>query len=368
MPAAAPSDAKAVRRPIRVLVVDDSTVVRTLVSSWIEAEAGFELAGVAADGAEAVRVLGGIDADVCILDLDMPVMGGMDAIPRLLRLRPELKILVASRLVERGQEAGLKAVAAGAADYLAKPAASRPGGADWFRRELLTRARALAQAAAAPVPRRATPAPDGRAPPRPRSLQSLREPPELFAVAASTGGPPVLRELLLGLEAPLAQPVVIVQHMPAAFIELLAAQLTKGSNIPVAVARDGETLRPGGVWLAPGDHHLRVERREGRLVAALDQSPPENFCRPAADVLFRSAAKVCGARSVAVVLTGMGRDGWAGASAISSAGGVILAQDEGSSVVWGMPGAVVGSGLASLVGPVDRLAAAVRRLSLGDPP
>lgn len=363
MAASVVRDAKPVGRPVRVLVVDDSMVIRTLVSSWIVAEPGFELAGVAADGADAVRVLGGVDADVCILDLEMPGMGGIEAIPRLLRLRPDLKILIASRMVQRGPEAGLKAIAAGAADFLAKPSTNDVGGTDAFRREILARARTLALASHAP-PRAATP------PGRPRLLHRSGAigAPELVVVAASTGGPPALTDLLKGLHGDLSQPMLIVQHMPTAFIELLATQLTKASAIPVSVARDGEALQPGRAWLAPGDSHLRVERREGRLHASLDQSPPENFCRPAADVLFRSAAQACGARTVAVVLTGMGRDGLAGASAISSAGGVILAQDEDSSVVWGMPGAVVGSGLVSVVGPVGRLAMAVRSLSQGEAP
>lgn len=358
---------KATGRPIRVLVVDDSMVIRTLVSSWIGAEPGFELAGVARDGAEAVSVLGGVEADVCILDLEMPGMGGIEAIPRLLRLRPELKILVASRLVQRGPEAGLKAIEAGAADYIAKPSTNDVGGTDAFRREILARARSLAVANPPPRSGAAAPSP---APARPRLAQRSGPvpAPEVVVVAASTGGPPVLQELLKSLPGGLAQPILIVQHMPAAFIDLLAVQLSKASAIPVSVAREGEALTAGGVWLAPGDQHLRVEKREGRLYVRLDQSPPENFCRPAADVLFRSAAKACGAHVVAVVLTGMGRDGLAGASAISAAGGVILAQDEGSSVVWGMPGAVVGSGLVSVVGPVGRLATAVRRLSHGEEP
>ena len=351
-------------RPVRLFVVDDSMVIRTLVSSWIEAEPDLQLAGVAADGAEAVRVLAGIEADICVLDLDMPVMGGIEAIPKLLRLRPELKLLIVSRLVQRGPEAGLKAIEAGASDYLAKPSTTDVGGTDAFRRELICRIRTLAQAGVSRPTARAGTIPR----PRPLPHGGACEPPELIVVASSTGGPPALRELLCGLGAGVSQPVVIVQHMPAAFIELLAEQLTKASAIPAAVARQGEVLSPGRVWLAPGDRHLKVERKGGQLCAMLDDGPPENFCRPAADVLFRSAAKVCGARTAAVVLTGMGRDGWAGATELAAAGAVIFAQDEESSVVWGMPGAVVGSGLASLVGPVPRLAAGLRRLAEGETP
>jgi two-component system chemotaxis response regulator CheB len=356
----------AAKSPVRLLLVDDSVVIRTLVSSWIEAEPDLELAGVAADGAEAVRVLAGVQADICILDLEMPVMGGLDAIPRLLRLRPDLKVLVVSRLARDGGAATLRALEAGAADCLAKPAAGAQGGADAFRRQLLEKARTLARTSPAPAPQAR-----GRKSSRPPRLRPLRdrfEPPELIAIAASTGGPTVLRQLLQGLPASLEQPIVMVQHMPAAFVELLAVQLSKVSPIPVAVACDGERLQRGRAWLAPGDHHLRIVRKGEQLIAQLDDGPPENFCRPAADVLFRSLAQACGRRSLAVVLTGMGRDGWAGASNIVRAGGNVIAQDEATSVVWGMPGAVVEAGLASVVGPAERLARAVAAIARGEAP
>ena len=357
--------AEPAKAPVRILLVDDSVVIRTLVASWIEAEPGFELAGVAADGAEAQRVLAGVHADVCFLDLEMPVMNGVEAIPRLLRLRPDLKVLAVSRAMRDVKELGLKAVAAGAADCVTKPNASDLGGAESFRRQLFEKARTLvrpSEPAAAEAGRRASRAP------RLRLAPAQIERPQLIAVAASTGGPTALRQLLQGLPADLAQPVVIVQHMPAAFIELLAVQLEKPSKIPVAVAREGEQLRPGRAWLAPGDHHLRVRRKGALFYAELDDGPPENFCRPAADVLFRSVAEACGSRALAVVLTGMGRDGSAGAAEIVRAGGAVLAQDEASSVVWGMPGAVVEAGLASVVGPAERLAEAVRAIVQGERP
>ena len=350
----------------RVLVVDDSMVIRTLVSSWVEAEPDLELAGVACNGAEAVQVLAGIHADVCVLDLEMPVMGGLDAIPRLLRIRPNLKILVASRLTHHGAEATMRAIDAGAADCLAKPSARDPGGADAFRRELLAKARALGRSdpAAAARPQSGRPA----AAVRLRPLSAPIETPNVLAVAASTGGPPALHQFLGGLTGELRQPVLIVQHMPAAFIELLAQQLSKASPLPVQVAAADMPLEPGRAYLAPGDRHLRVSSRAGRLFAELNDDPPENYCRPAADVLFRSIAKTCGRRALGVVLTGMGRDGCAGALAIVRAGGVVLAQDEPSSVVWGMPGAVVQADLASFVGPLDRLARATRNLLRGEAP
>ena len=355
-----PADLTAPR--IRLFLADDSMVIRTMVSSWIEHEPDLELVGVASDGAEAVQMIAGVQADVCILDLEMPVMGGLEALPKLLRLRPELKVLIASRLTRAGADATLRAMEAGAAECLPKPEASAMHGADGFRRELLAKVRGLGRTS-----------PKGRPSPGARSarLRPVARPsntPEVLALAASTGGPPILRRFLDSLPRDYQQTVVIVQHMPAAFIELLAVQLSKTSGVPVSVAAAGMILEPGRAYLAPGDHHLRVARRGEQLVAEIDQGPPENYCRPAADVLFRSVAKTCGARAIGVVLTGMGRDGWSGAEAVARAGGVILAQDEASSVVWGMPGGVVEAGLASVVGPVDRLAAATLRLSKGEAP
>ena len=357
-----PAPGAATAAPIRLFLADDSMVIRTIVASWIEHEPDLELVGVACDGAEAVQMIAGVQADVCILDLEMPVMGGLEALPKLLRLRPDLKVLIASRLTRAGAEATMRALEAGAAECLPKPEASGLHSADGFRRELLTKVRELGRAP--PKDRPAAPC----RPPRLRPLAPSAKAPEVLALAASTGGPPALRKFLEGLPRGYQQTVVIVQHMPAAFIELLAIQLTKTSGVPVSVAKAGATLEPGRAYLAPGDHHLRVTRSGQHLVADIDQSPPENYCRPAADVLFRSVAKACGARAIGVVLTGMGRDGWSGAEAITRAGGVVLAQDEASSVVWGMPGGVVEGGFASVVGPVDRLAAATVKLSRGETP
>ena len=345
--------------PVRLFLADDSMVIRTLVANWIEHEPDLELVGVAGDGAAAVQMIAGVQVDVCVLDLEMPVMGGLEAIPKLLRLRPDMKVLIASRLTRAGAEATLRAFEAGAADCLPKPSASDAHGAEDFRRELLAKARALGRS----NPKGALGAPSRVA--RLRPLETTAKIPDILALAASTGGPPALRKFLEGLPRDFRPPVVIVQHMPAAFIDLLAQQLTRTSALPVSVAAAGTILEPGKAYLAPGDHHLRVMRKGDQLLADIDQGPPENYCRPAADVLFRSVANACGARSLAVVLTGMGRDGWSGAEAITRLGGVVLAQDEASSVVWGMPSGVVEAGLASVVGPVDRLAQAAVRLARG---
>ena len=350
---------------VRLMLVDDSMVIRTLVARWIELEPDFELTGVAADGAEAVQMLPGLQADVCILDLEMPVMGGLEALPRLLRLRPELKVLIASRLTRAGAEATLRAMEAGAADCLPKPKAADPHGSEIFRRDLLAKARALARSEnKATSPRASRPAARSRL----RPQGSRLEPIEVMVVAASTGGPLALRSFLQGLDRDLRAPVLVVQHMPEAFIELLADQLTKISPLPVSVAADGQFLDPRRVYLAPGGRHLRLIREGVRLRARLGDEPAENYCRPAADALFRSAAEICGSKVLAVVLTGMGQDGCKGASAIVKAGGTVLAQDEESSVVWGMPGAVAAAGLATEIAPVERLAEMARALAAGRKP
>lgn len=356
-------------RPTRVLVVDDSVVVRGLLSQWIESDPDLELVGSAADGAQAIRKLADLGADVCILDLEMPVMGGMEALPRLLRIAPTLKILIASRLTQRGAEITLRALDLGAADYVGKPESSRLGSADDFRRELLAKARALGGAAsdiAGKDAAQATGEPPAPGPLRP--LPAFPRQPEILAIAASTGGPQALRRFLERLGGDWPTPIVLVQHMPAQFTGLLAVHLGKTLALPVVAGKHGMPLEAGRVHLAPGDLHMRVARTGASACLRLDEGAPENFCRPAADVLFRSVAEAYGDRALGVVLTGMGRDGLAGSSALVRAGGVVMAQDQASSVIWGMPGAVTRGGLASVVGSVDTLAAAARSLAAGGRP
>ena len=367
MPAAAPPASSEAGRPARVMIIDDSAVVRGLFTRWIEGQADLALAGSAADGAQGVAKIASLDPDLVVLDIEMPVMGGLEALPKLLAARPGVRVVIASSLSHKGAEVTLRALELGAADYIAKPEAGRLGGADAYRDELLGKLRALAPRGAAArgavAPVRA-PASDVRLRPLPQPLVR----PEILAVAASTGGPQALREFLTALDGAWTGPIVAVQHMPPTFTTLLAEQLGRVSPAPAVEAQEGMPLLPGRVHLAAGDFHMRVRRAGAQYALALDQTPPENFCRPAADPLFRSVAELFGPRALAVVLTGMGSDGREGARAITGAGGVALAQDEASSVVWGMPGAVAGAGLASLLGPVPALARAVRALARGERP
>jgi len=331
------------------MVVDDSAVVRGMVSRWLE-EAGFTICAVAVDGAQALKKQAEAQADVCILDIEMPVMTGLEALPKLMAAQPGLKVIMSSTLTEAGAQVTLKALQLGAADFIAKPSAGL-GGAEAFRRELVEKvwqfARRRAPASTAPAP--------PSAPPRPDRGPVLKRP-QALVIASSTGGPPALRQILIDLGAGWRAPILIAQHMPATFTRSLAEMLDKVTPMTVKEAAAGEALRPGAIYVAPGDWHFRVRRgASGAILAALDKSDPINWCRPSADPLFASAAEVWGPGVLGLVLTGMGHDGRDGAQALKTAGAHVIAQDEASSVVWGMPGAVVEAGLADEVLPLRQI-------------
>jgi two-component system chemotaxis response regulator CheB len=295
---------------------------------------------------------------VVVLDLEMPVMDGMTALPLLLRVAPRRPaVIVASALTQRGAAAAMAALRAGAADYIPKPGAAGGGLNDpAFQAELLAKVKGWARmGAAGPVPRVPVPA-------RP---VAIAPPPGLSAIGigCSTGGPQALAALVQGLVRPLSVPVLVVQHMPRGFTAMLADHLDRLGRLPCAEARDGEALRPGRLYLAPGDRHLLAESGSGGLVAQLSDASPENFCRPAVDPMLRSLAGACGGAVLAVILTGMGQDGLAGCRMVAAAGGTVLAQDEASSVVWGMPGAVAKAGLAKAQLPPAALAEQVLALA-----
>ena len=338
------------------MIVDDSAVARGLLRQWITEDPSLELAGTAADGAQALARIEACDPDLVVLDLEMPVMGGLEALPRILAARPGVKVVIASTLTQRGAAAALRALELGAADCIGKPG-SGPGGAEAYQADLLRKLRGLT-ARAAPAPDRFTL----------RPLPAVLKRPEVLVVGASTGGPQALAALLSGLGPRWDAPVLVVQHMPAAFTAVLAQTLGQACGRASVEATDGMALEPGRVHLAPGDFHMTVESQGGGARLRLDRGPPVNFCRPAVDPLFSSAAAVFGDRTAAVVLTGMGADGRDGARAVADAGGVVLAQDEASSVVWGMPGAVARAGLASVIASAPVLAEAVSRLGRGERP
>lgn len=368
---------------VRVLVVDDSVVARRLVSEGLGDTREIEVVGVAASGQIALQKFDQLQPHVVTLDVEMPGLDGLETL-RLLRQRnPALVVIMVSSITLTGAKVALEALHLGAADYLAKPqSSSRAESVERLRSDLVPKIlqffswRSAGAVSGRPVAEAHAPAAAFTA--RPLAETSGREegralassgwipakPPEVLAIGVSTGGPNALPELLSQLPGDYPLPVLIVQHMPPLFTKLLAVRLNSLSPLEVLEAEDGLPIKRGRVILARGDYHLRAERQGRQVVARLDQGPPENSCRPAVDVLFRSVAQVWGGASLAVVLTGMGCDGCAGARLIRSAGGAILVQDEASSVVWGMPGAVAREGLAHRIVPLSGMAAAVTEATL----
>lgn len=350
----------------RVLVVDDAAVFRRLLTDTLSADPELEVAAAAVNGRAALDKLATTPVDAVVLDVEMPELDGIATLKELRRRHPRLPVVMFSTLTERGAEATLDALSLGANDYFTKPtSSSMEASLVVLREQLIPKLKALVAQEAVRAARGAAARESKSAPHAPLAIRptpTSSKPVELLVVASSTGGPNALLDFFAGLPASFPAPIAVVQHMPPVFTKMLAERLTAHCKIPVAEAVDGQPLRPGAAVLAPGDYHLEVERRtNGSLRAKLHQGQPEQSVRPAADVLFRSAATACGAGTLAVVMTGMGQDGKAGAEKIASVGGRILVQDEASSVVWGMPGAVARAGLAHGVHPLGELAAAVLR-------
>lgn len=354
--------------PISVLVVDDSVVVRRLVSNVLDAAPGIRVAGTASNGKVALAKIPQLNPDIVTLDIEMPVMDGLETLVALRAEYPRLPVIMFSTLTERGASATLDAIERGANDYVTKPAnvGSVTASMEAVRAQLVPKIKALVPQTVQlpPAPKRpvspalsaaaATPA----ARPRPSGVAQQRV--DAVVIGVSTGGPDALTTLVGALPADLPVPVVVVQHMPPVFTALFAQRLNSKSPLQVDEARAGDRPRPGSVLIAPGDFHLRLRSDRSGVVAMLDQGTPENYCRPAVDVLFRSAAETYGAGVLAVVLTGMGADGARGAERIIEKGGSVIVQDQASSVVWGMPGAVVAAGLADEILPLTAMAAAIR--------
>jgi two-component system chemotaxis response regulator CheB len=317
---------------------------------------------VAANGRIGVAMIGQVNPDVVVLDLEMPEMDGLQALASIRATYPRLPVIIFSALTHRGAAATFEALALGANDYVTKPTSlAGPGSAERMIREQLAPKLKVFGGQTALAPDRPPPAVAVRARPEPAARR-----PEVVAIGISTGGPNALAALLPRLPADFPAPVLIVQHMPPIFTRMLAARLDAASAIGVSEAVTGQVVRPGEAVLAPGEWHLVAERRGSEVRVATHQEPPENSCRPAVDVLFRSVARVFGAAALGVVMTGMGQDGRRGSEEIRLVGGQILAQDEQSSVVWGMPGAIARAGLADRILPLDELAAEIIRRVRGD--
>lgn len=354
----------------RVMVVDDSAVIRGFIRRTLEEDDQIEVVSSAGNGKAAVECLGRTPVDVIILDIEMPVMDGMTALPQLLKVQPGVKIIMASTLTRSNAEISLQALSMGAADYIPKPTSTGElhSGVD-FKRELLEKVKALGNV----MPGGARKKSLAVVPAQKRLIHgsshdfTLRSPANLpatvLAIGSSTGGPQALMELMKQLGDDYDLPILVTQHMPATFTSILAQHISKSSGRDAREAEDGEVIRKERVYIAPGDYHMLIEPKGGKPVIRLNQDPPENFCRPGVDPMLRSMAPVYGARLLTVILTGMDHDGLQGARKVIDRGGAIVSQDEATSVVWGMPGAVATAGVCCAVLPLNGIAAKVRELS-----
>jgi two-component system chemotaxis response regulator CheB len=351
------------------MVCDDSATIRGAISRMLEADPGIQVVSKVSNGRMAIEELKRTKVDVLVLDIEMPVLDGMAALPLLLQTDPGLKIIMASTLTTRGADIAMRALRMGAADYVPKPSTIGATSDERFKSEIISKVKGLAR-----LRNRA------KLPVRPAVSCMTRPapmlPPKLLAIGSSTGGPQALFTLIQALGRSVNVPIVLTQHMPATFTPILAEHITRLGGLPCAEAKDGETLLPGQIYLAPGDKHLIIERdgatAGGRPVghpngqrspmggvvarARLSSDPPENFCRPAVDPMLRSAADVCDGRVLVTMLTGMGHDGLSGTRRVVEAGGAAIAQDEATSVVWGMPGAIAQAGLCHAVLPLPQIA------------
>jgi two-component system chemotaxis response regulator CheB len=340
---------------IRVLVVDDSVVIRRLVAHALEEEAAIEVVGTAANGSIALARIEQLNPDVVTLDIEMPEMNGLEALRRIRKQYPKLRVIMFSTLTERGAAITLEALTLGADDYVTK--AANIGSLDRslanLRAELIPRIRQFfrVELRPAPLPALSGTIKAGQSPAQPVSRGGSQ--PKVVAIGVSTGGPTALGKIVPQLPPDFPLPVLIVQHMPPLFTRLLAERLQSSTELKVNEAAEGSPVEPGRVLIAPGDYHMRVRKTGARATVTLDQSAPENSCRPAVDVMLHSVAEVYGDAAICAILTGMGQDGLRGAQMLKANGARVIAQDENSSVVWGMPGAVVTAGLADSVVPLE---------------
>ncbi len=349
----------------KVLVVDDAMLIRRMVTDVLAADPSIEVVGEAANGRIALQKIPQLAPELVTLDVEMPEMDGIQTLKEIRKLYPRLPVIMFSALTERGAADTLEALHHGASDYVTKPASSagKAGAQQRILEDLVPKIKSLCRVGAPPAAAGARRDATGAGAARPFALRAVGPAitADAVAIGVSTGGPAALAEVLSRLPTNFPAPILLVQHMPQMFTRFLAERLNGQTPLEVREAADGEPVAPGVVYVAPGDFHLTVKRRNGSVVTALDQAPPENSHRPAVDVLFRSVADAYGARTLGVVLTGMGQDALHGCETITRAGGRVLAQDEATSVVWEMPGLVVNAGLADAVLPLGQIAGELQR-------
>jgi two-component system chemotaxis response regulator CheB len=367
------------------MVVDDSVVIRGLIARWIEAEPDMVVTGSMRTGRDAVNGMDRAIPDVVVLDIEMPDLDGISALPLLLAKKRDLVIIMASTLTRRNAEISLKALSLGAADYVPKPESTREAGAaETFKRDLLLKirhlsARSRGSVASPSIVPATAPVTDGtRAQPSRPAIHSttpvtLRPfgltAPRALLIGSSTGGPQALMSLVADIGPVIDRvPVMITQHMPPTFTTILAEHLARASGRTAHEGIEGELIKPGCIYLAPGGLHMRAVRKGTDVVISLDNGPQVNFCKPAVDPMFSSAIDIWHAALLGVVLTGMGSDGKVGGKAIVDAGGSVIAQDEATSIVWGMPGAAAHAGICSAILPLNQIAPKLIRVFSGERP
>ena len=357
------------------MVVDDSAVIRGLLTRALESDPTIKVVTTVGNGQLAIDALmrSGNDIEVAVLDIEMPVMDGITALPKMLQAKPGLAVIMASTLTLKGASVSMKAMSLGASDYVPKPTTTGAiSAATDFKTDLVGKVKSWGEAgrrkrglplatpgstvSAEAAPKRLY----GSQPIKLRSMPPVLKP-ECLVIGSSTGGPQALFKVFQAVGKITHIPVFVTQHMPATFTTILAEHLGQASGMPAAEAKDGELVVPGRIYVAPGDFHMVVDGNAASRVVRLNKNPPENFCRPAVDPMLRSIAKAYGAKTLFVMLTGMGQDGLKGATELTNVGGTVIAQDEQSSVVWGMPGAVATAGLCSAVMPLTEIGPFVRK-------
>lgn len=358
--------------PIRVLIVDDSVVVRQIVSDALRSDPEIEVVAHAPNGRVALEKIPECRPDVITLDLQMPEMDGLTLLDELRQRHSRLPVVVFSTLTERGAKAALDALARGASDYVCKPSGSRSVQAtlERIRSDLIPKLRGLVRrdrtGAAATPARSIAASPVASKAPIGRISASAHERVDAVLIGVSTGGPSALADVIPHLPRELPAPVLIVQHMPPVFTQVLAQRLAGTSRVKVREAAHHDRIEPGTVYIAPGDYHMRVGGSAREAWLTLDQQPPENGCRPAVDALFSSAAPIYGKNILAIVLTGVGHDGTKGAQAVRRVGGTVWAQDENTATAWGMPSSVIDAGCAHRVLPLSQISRAIVDAVMGN--
>ena len=349
---------------IRVLVVDDAVVVRKLITETLRRDPDLEVVGIAANGRIALQKIPQVNPDILTLDIEMPEMDGLATLREVRKLYPKLPVIMFSTLTQKGAVATLEALSLGASDYVTKPAnvGSVTEAMEKLEQDLIPKLKVhCRQLVAVAAVRETAQGPSQAAQFFTPLLPPQAGPIDIVCLGTSTGGPNVLAEVFAGLEAAFPVPIVIVQHMPPLFTAMLADRLTTHSAVPCHEGAEGQIVEPGHAYIAPGGRHMEVLRSGTRIVLRLHDGPPENSCRPAVDVLFRSVAAVYGGAVLGVVMTGMGQDGLRGCEIIREKRGHVLVQDEATSVVWSMPGCVMKAGYANKILPLDQIAGEINR-------